>query len=67
MPFDQVKPDRTLSEIAYLAGFYDQSYFNRIFKALTGQNPSDNMKKFAQKVIPVQIVIFILLFGCGFG
>lgn len=33
-------PDHTLSEVAYLTGFSDQSHFNRIFKAQTGQNPS---------------------------
>jgi AraC-like DNA-binding protein len=30
-------PDQTLSEIAYLTGFFDQSHFNRIFKAHTGK------------------------------
>ena len=29
----------SLSEIAYLAGFSDQSHFTRIFKKQTGQNP----------------------------
>ena len=32
--------DYSLSEIAYLTGFSDQSHFNRIFKKQTGQNPS---------------------------
>ncbi|HYG00865.1 MAG TPA: chromate resistance protein ChrB domain-containing protein [Chryseosolibacter sp.] len=32
--------DHTLSEIAYLTGFSDQSHFNRIFKKHTGRNPS---------------------------
>ena len=35
----------SLSEIAYLTGFSDQSHFTRIFKKLTGQNPSDYKKE----------------------
>jgi AraC-like DNA-binding protein len=34
----------TLSEIAYLTGFSDQSHFTRIFKKQTGQNPSNYRK-----------------------
>lgn len=34
----------SLSEIAYLTGFSDQSHFTRIFKKHTGQNPSDYKK-----------------------
>ncbi|WP_460915052.1 chromate resistance protein ChrB domain-containing protein [Spirosoma areae] len=34
----------TLSEIAYLTGFSDQSHFTRIFKKHTGQNPSGYRK-----------------------
>ncbi|MBD2753974.1 chromate resistance protein ChrB domain-containing protein [Spirosoma validum] len=34
----------SLSEIAYLTGFSDQSHFTRIFKKLMGQNPSDYRK-----------------------
>ncbi|MGV3504492.1 MAG: chromate resistance protein ChrB domain-containing protein [Adhaeribacter sp.] len=34
----------SLSEIAYLTGFSDQSHFTRIFKKQTGQNPSDYKK-----------------------
>ncbi len=33
-------PDYSLTEIAYLTGFSDQSHFTRIFKKHTGQNPS---------------------------
>jgi len=33
-------PAYSLSEIAYLTGFSDQSHFTRIFKKQTGQNPS---------------------------
>ncbi len=32
--------DYSLTEIAYLTGFSDQSHFNRIFKKQTGQTPS---------------------------
>lgn len=34
----------SLSEIAYLTGFSDQSHFTRIFKKHTGHNPSDYKK-----------------------
>jgi AraC-like DNA-binding protein len=32
--------DHTLTEIAYLTGFSDQSHFTRIFKKVRGENPS---------------------------
>ena len=35
----------SLTEIAYLTGFSDQSHFNRIFKKQTGQNPSAYKKE----------------------
>ena len=35
----------TLSEIAYMTGFSDQSHFTRIFKLQTGKNPSSYRKK----------------------
>ena len=35
----------SLTEIAYLTGFSDQSHFTRIFKKHTGQNPSAYRKK----------------------
>ena len=34
------KSDYSLTKIAYLTGFSDQSHFTRIFKKHTGQNPS---------------------------
>jgi hypothetical protein len=37
-------PKYSLSEIAYLAGFSDQSHFTRIFKKVTGKNPSSFKK-----------------------
>ncbi|MES2808745.1 MAG: helix-turn-helix transcriptional regulator, partial [Bacteroidota bacterium] len=39
----------TLTEVAYITGFSDQSHFNRIFKKHTGQNPSVFKKKCAKK------------------
>ncbi len=35
----------SLTEIAYLTGFSDQSHFTRIFKKQTGQTPSEYRKK----------------------
>ncbi|GMQ28083.1 chromate resistance protein ChrB domain-containing protein [Algoriphagus confluentis] len=42
-------PKHTLSEIAYLTGFSDQSHFNRIFKKNTGMNPSEFRKSLDKK------------------
>jgi AraC-like DNA-binding protein len=39
----------SLTEIAYLTGFSDQSHFTRIFKKHTGQNPSAYRKKFRKR------------------
>jgi AraC-like DNA-binding protein len=39
----------SLTEIAYLTGFSDQSHFTRIFKKYTGQNPSIYRKKLQKK------------------
>lgn len=38
----------SLTKIAYLTGFSDQSHFTRIFKKHTGENPSAYRKKLAQ-------------------
>jgi AraC-like DNA-binding protein len=35
----------TLTEIAYMTGFSDQSHFTRIFKFHTGKNPSSYRRK----------------------
>jgi hypothetical protein len=40
----------SLTEIAYLTGFSDQSHFNRIFKKQTGQSPSAFKKNLQKKV-----------------
>jgi AraC-like DNA-binding protein len=39
----------SLTKIAYLTGFSDQSHFTRIFKKHTGQNPSVYRKKMRKK------------------
>ena len=52
-------PGYSLTKIAYLTGFSDQSHFTRIFKKHTGQNPSVYRKKL-QKVNSVQKVNSIL-------
>ncbi|MEP6844522.1 MAG: chromate resistance protein ChrB domain-containing protein [Panacibacter sp.] len=39
----------TLTEIAYLTGFSDQSHFTRIFKKHTGENPSTFKKNIQKK------------------
>ena len=39
----------SLTEIAYLTGFSDQSHFTRIFNKITGQNPSSYRKKLKKK------------------
>lgn len=41
-------PKYTLSEIAYLTGFSDQSHFTRIFKKHTGKSPSSFKKNLAK-------------------
>lgn len=39
----------SLTEVAYLTGFSDQSHFTRIFKQCTGKNPSAFRKKISKK------------------
>ena len=39
----------SLTEIAYLTGFSDQSHFTRIFKKYTGKNPSSFKKNFQKR------------------
>ena len=43
------KPAYTLTEIAYLTGFSEQSHFTRIFNKITVQNPSDFRRKSRKK------------------
>ncbi|HEY0680612.1 MAG TPA: chromate resistance protein ChrB domain-containing protein [Chitinophagaceae bacterium] len=42
-------PEYSLTEIAYLTGFSDQSHFTRIFKKVTGKNPSEYRKNISKK------------------
>ncbi|MGN6416914.1 MAG: chromate resistance protein ChrB domain-containing protein [Pseudobacter sp.] len=42
-------PSYSLTDIAYLTGFSDQSHFTRIFRKTTGLSPSDYRKKFPEK------------------
>ena len=42
-------PTYSLTDIAYLTGFSDQSHFTRIFKKHTGASPSGYRKKFKKK------------------
>lgn len=42
-------PGYSLTKIAYLTGFSDQSHFTRIFKKHTGENPSAYRKKLLKK------------------
>ncbi|HLG38934.1 MAG TPA: helix-turn-helix domain-containing protein, partial [Chitinophagaceae bacterium] len=42
-------PGYSLTKIAYLTGFSDQSHFTRIFKKHTGQNPSVYRKKLRKR------------------
>lgn len=42
-------PKYSLTDIAYLTGFSDQSHFTRIFKKHAGQNPSTYRKKLPEK------------------
>lgn len=39
------EPAHTLTQIAYLTGFSDQSHFTRIFRKYMGENPSDFRKQ----------------------
>jgi AraC-like DNA-binding protein len=39
--FELVKENKTWSDLAYEAAFYDQSHFIRNFKNFTGENPKD--------------------------
>lgn len=42
-------PKHSLTDIAYLTGFSDQSHFTRIFKKQTGESPSAYRKKLKEK------------------
>jgi len=42
-------PSYSLTDVAYLTGFSDQSHFTRIFKKTTGNNPSEYRKKISER------------------
>jgi AraC-like DNA-binding protein len=42
-------PTYSLTDIAYLTGFSDQSHFTRIFKQHTGESPSEYRRKLKEK------------------
>lgn len=44
-----VTPSYSLTEIAYLTGFSDQSHFTRIFKQHTGASPSEYRRKMKKR------------------
>lgn len=39
------KPIKNLTDLTYRAGYFDQSHFNRDFKAFTGMSPKDYFKE----------------------
>lgn len=41
--------DKNIQEVSFDMGFKDPSYFNRVFKKLTGQNPNDFRALFGQQ------------------
>jgi AraC-like DNA-binding protein len=50
---------KRLTQIGYESNFYDQSYFNRVYKNLTGQNPKrffDSVEKLADDRLIFQFV-----------
>jgi len=40
--------DKTVSEACYSVGFESLSYFNKLFRKITGENPSDFKKRYLQ-------------------
>ena len=40
-----LNPHLRISEIAYAVGFQSLTHFNRVFRELTGQSPTDFRKK----------------------
>jgi AraC-like DNA-binding protein len=45
--------DKSVSEVCYEVGFESLSYFNKLFKKLTGENPSAFKKKYAQLQVEI--------------
>ncbi len=42
--------DKTISEVCYESGFESLSYFNKLFKKITGENPSVFKKRYSARV-----------------
>lgn len=43
--------EKTVSEVCYEVGFESLSYFNKLFKKLTGENPSAFKKRYSEHVL----------------
>jgi AraC-like DNA-binding protein len=39
--------DKSVSEVCFQSGFESLSYFNKLFKKITGENPSAFKKRYA--------------------
>ncbi|MNQ99593.1 DNA-binding transcriptional regulator AraC [compost metagenome] len=48
-----------LTQIGYKSNFYDQSYFNRVYKKVTGENPSQFFNSIA-KLADEQLILKFL-------
>ena len=46
----------TLTQVAYLTGFSDQSHFTRIFKKHTGQSPSEYRKSLKKQLLYKSVI-----------
>jgi AraC-like DNA-binding protein len=42
--------DKSISEACYEVGIESLSYFNKLFKKITGENPSDFKKRYQQRI-----------------
>ena len=45
------KPDIAVTEVAYLCGFNDPSYFSKVFKSFAGVTPSDYASSMEHRTI----------------
>ena len=42
------EPEKSLTEIAFLTGYDDYTYFNRVFRKITGKSPRDYRAELAK-------------------